>query len=864
MKKLFTLGAVISLLISFTVGQNIAFELVLPQPPQTIADFEGIAHGSVAFADIDNDNDQDVLITGENNFEQPITKLYINDGDGNFFEVLETPFEAVLGSSIAFADVENDGDKDVFITGTNNIEERIAKLYTNDGDGHFTEATGTPFDGVSWGSIAFADIDNDDDQDLLITGLNNADERITKLYSNDGEGNFIDIMASSFVGVSGGSIAFGDTDNDNDQDLLITGSDNQNQRICKLYENDGYGYFTEVINTPFIGINLSSVAFADIDNDNDLDLLITGRVSSNISISYLYENIANGIYTLVMNTPFEGVNRSSVAFADIDDDNDNDVLITGQNSTYGNIAKLYTNDSNGVYTEVIGTSFYSMASGSIAFIDIDNDNDQDVLIAGNIAASSEEFRSILYTNDGNGVFEEVTGTPFEQVYNSATAFADIDNDNDQDMIITGVSTNSGGTAKLYTNGGMGIYTEITGIPFTGVGWSSLDFADIDNDNDQDVIIMGLIEMYVFPAILYRNDGNGNFTEVPDQPFEGDAKGTVSFADIDNDNDQDVLITGGAEWASLGTVELYVNDGYGFFTVVNGTPFHAVVNGHHAFADIDNDNDQDVLITGIHSGECIAKLYTNDGNGIFSELSGTPFTGVYLGSLAFADIDNDNDQDVLITGSDYYAEYLAKLYTNDGSGNFTEVLNTPFEGVYLSSVAFADLDNDGDEDLLITGENGVEQLTILYSNDGYGNFSEVLDTPFEGISGGSISFADIDNDDDRDVLLTGHNGTLPIAKLYRNITTTTGSIDKIRSQNSIKLYPNPSSGFSNLQFVISELGIVNCELFDISWVKIKSIINEKKMPGTFEMEIDLNDLPAGIYFYTLKTNDGIQTKKIIKL
>ena len=85
-------------------AQNIQFEQVRPLPPapQNIADFDGVDRSSIAFADVDRDNDPDVLITGYSNSES-IAKLYENDGIGNYTEVTGTPFDGVRFSSIAFA-----------------------------------------------------------------------------------------------------------------------------------------------------------------------------------------------------------------------------------------------------------------------------------------------------------------------------------------------------------------------------------------------------------------------------------------------------------------------------------------------------------------------------------------------------------------------------------------------------------------------------------------------------------------------------------------------------------------------------------------------------------------------------------------
>jgi hypothetical protein len=345
------------------------------------------------------------------------------DAQISFQEIMGTPFEGVIISSITYADIDGDNDQDVLITGLNPSNERIAKLYTNDGSGSFTLVSGTPFDGVFYGSIAFADIDGDNDQDVLITGQNISNERIAKLYTNDGSGGFTLVSGTPFDGVlASSSIAFADIDSDNDQDVLITGQNISNERIAKLYTNDGSGGFTLVSGTPFEGAQRSSIAFADIDGDNDQDVLITGLNPSGQQTANLYTNDGSGSFTLVSGTPFDGVFYGSIAFADIDGDNDQDVLITGRNASSQRIAKLYTNDGSGGFTLVPGTSFDGVGDGSIAFADIDGDNDQDVLITGqNI---SNERIAKLYRN--------TTTEPGPTI----TCAADITSECGDDIIVT--------------------------------------------------------------------------------------------------------------------------------------------------------------------------------------------------------------------------------------------------------------------------------------------------------------------------------------------------------------------------------------------------------------------------------------------
>ena len=176
----------------------------------------------------------------------------------------------------------------------------------------------------------------------------------------------------------------------------------------------------------------------------------------------------------------------------------------------------------------------------------------------------------------------------------------------------------------------------------------------------------------------------------------------------------------------------------------GTPFDAVEAGSVAFSDVNNDGSNDVLITGQGIFEFISKLYINDGIGNFTEMMDTPFEGVRRSSIAFSDVNGDGNNDVLITGEGITSGRISKLYTNDGAGNFTEMMDTPFNGVWSSSIAFSDVNGDGSEDVLITGNNG-DFISKLYTNDGMGNFTEMLGTPFEGVESSSVAFSDINGD-----------------------------------------------------------------------------------------------------------------------
>lgn len=371
------------------------FTELLQSPP-----LRGARFSALAFADVNGDGHQDVLIAGQDNSIMGGSKLYINDGLGNFTELVNTPFDSLVAVALAFSDVNGDSYQDVLITGTESFSatERIAKLYTNDGLGNFTEVLDTPFEGLWFGTVTFADVNGNTYQDVLLTGQNSSDQRIAKLYINDGSGDFTEMIDAPFEGVRFSSVAFQDMNNDSYQDVLITGQNNEVERIAKLYTNDGLGNFTELTDTPFIGVWESAVAFSDVNSDGFPDVLITGQDSLSKGNTKLYINNSMGNFTEMMDPPFDDAWRSSIAFSDTNGDGHQDVLIAGENNLGQRISKLYLNDGLGNFTEVLDTPFDGTRFGELSFADVNGDAKEDVLITGeNI---SGEYISKLYINDG--------------------------------------------------------------------------------------------------------------------------------------------------------------------------------------------------------------------------------------------------------------------------------------------------------------------------------------------------------------------------------------------------------------------------------------------------------------------------------
>ena len=288
--------------------------------------------------------------------------------------------------------------------------------------------------------------------------------------------------------------------------------------------------------------------------------------------------------------------------------------------------------------------------------------------------------------------------------------------------------------------------------FDGVYFPALAFDDLDGDGDVDLVLAGADGEGVRTTILYLGDGAGGFAKAPRQPFTGMMYADVATIDVDVDGDLDVLLTGSVaqrEWRT----ELYYNDGTGDFVPV-GSAFEDVSEGAIAVADVDDDGDADVLLAGsaVAVGGVGTQLYLNDGRGAFSAVAHNEFVRPSQATAAFADLDGDGDPDLIIGGVSW--PVAAERYRNEGHGRFARVEPLPYEGTSWSAMALGDLDGDGDPDAVFSGERGTSGvITEVYRNIGRAGFTPV-DNPLPDLFLGGVALGDVDSDGDLDVALTG--------------------------------------------------------------------------------------------------------------
>lgn len=342
------------------------------------------------------------------------------------------------------------------------------------------------------------------------------------------------------------------------------------------------------------------------------------------------------------------------------------------------------------------------------------------------------------------------------LWRSSVKWGDYDNDGDLDILLCGMGP-IGIVTKIYNNN-EGIFTDIN-ADILGIANGDVDWGDFDNDGDLDILLSGYYhdEYARYTARLYRND-SGIFSDI-NAGLIGDENMSAEWGDYDNDGDLDVLITG-----HFSVAKIYCNDLGIFHEIETDTDYIGYSAG--AWGDYDNDGDLDILMVGCTlSGDAISKIYNND-SGIFTDINAN-LTGVMYGSVAWGDYDNDGDLDIILSGDEYldFDNYITKIYRND-AGVFVDI-NADLVEVSQSSVAWADYDNDGDLDVVITGRyiDFNNEITKIYNNNNGEFFDSNEELP--GISNSSVAWGDYDNDGDLDLILSGLGEYDKITKIYRS-------------------------------------------------------------------------------------------------
>ena len=367
---------------------------------------------STAFGDYDGDGYVDMFVP---NYRIDSTSfLYHNNGDGTFTKVTDAnnPIVTDLAPSTSgvWGDYDNDGDIDLFVT--NNIGYGNF-LYRNEGNGVFVSILSDPivnYIGYSHGA-AWADYDNDGYLDMFIADFFST--RFNKLYHNNGDGTFREVLSSPLVTDASFSVSavWGDYDNDRDQDLFVANTNGENNF---LYRNDGNGNFTKITSGVIVndGGKSTGASWGDYDNDLDLDLFVANAGNEN---NFLYRNNGDGTFTKITNSVISssGGHSHGSTWGDMDNNGYIDLIVGNDQGGNNN---MFLNNGDGTFTALNndvtqdgGKSF------GLALADIDNDCDLDLHVSNII-----DEANAMYLNDLAGCNKKVC---FTLVGTSANALA---------------------------------------------------------------------------------------------------------------------------------------------------------------------------------------------------------------------------------------------------------------------------------------------------------------------------------------------------------------------------------------------------------------------------------------------------------
>jgi hypothetical protein len=377
----------------------------------------------------------------------------------------------------------------------------------------------------------------------------------------------------------------------------------------------------------------------------------------------LAQTFTNGSSLLPTNTIYRSGGVTGVA--DVDHDGLDDIIVMHNSTT---LFVLYQH-ADGTYTESAYGTVSSSAQWGMAVGDLDNDNYLDVITGGS-------YDGVRFVNINSPSQYTTQNYNNAQIFMQACNFADIDNDGWVDAF----ACHDDGESFIFRNDGTGTMVDGNSLIDLNIyptsdnsGNYGTTWTDFDRDGDIDLFIAKCRQVVNDPLdprrtnVLLVNDGNNNYHD------EAHERGLVNlqqswtsdFADVDNDGDFDCFLN-----THSGTMELYENDGFGYFTSITASSGLAAVAGfllQGKLEDMDNDGFVDIVYSGGVSG-----YLHNNGNSTFgNSFNPFPNTQAVVHSFAIGDLNNDGWLDVFTTfGNNYVtpSSYADRIYLNDTNAN----------------------------------------------------------------------------------------------------------------------------------------------------------------------------------------------------
>jgi gliding motility-associated-like protein len=350
----------------------------------------------------------------------------------NFTKVNTPSIPALTHAHAHWVDFNNDNLLDLFIAGIAEGGTMQTAIYINNGNATFNTISLSALADIA---VDFGDYNNDGYIDLVLSGITSDGEKKTRVYQNN---NGISFTLKSFVitPLVKGDVLWKDLDRDGDLDILISGINDQNQKKTLVYEFSNNDY--HVRNTTLPGVSNGQLKIIDLHLDGNPEVMITGLNESGSPVTLLYLIDKDLNFTLHSDSQ-EGTAFNAVVAADLNGDKYEDLVITGlAGDGLNKKTSVLRNNTLGDFIQV-STGLMNLSSSSVVVGDLDNDGLADIILTGQDNAQPDEMKHFkYYKNNASFSFSSEAHT-MKNIYQGDAALGDYDNDGDLDIFQIGAS-----------------------------------------------------------------------------------------------------------------------------------------------------------------------------------------------------------------------------------------------------------------------------------------------------------------------------------------------------------------------------------------------------------------------------------------
>ncbi len=633
------------------------------------------------------------------------------------------------GVMFTTADFDGDGDQDILVCFN---YDKIAWYENVDGSGAFGTPKIIDITDYDCRVVKPADIDGDGDLDIFAYSDLHNDDYIYWYENLDGKGKFGE---SKFLSGSFGRDTVEGVDIDKDSDIDFISYSN-GVTILENINNEGTFERKHHSSDNQLGIGYS-IYPVDLDGDEDLDLVVR-TLRAVIWIENLDGHGTFGEENLIVSNLYVDVGQ--VCVADFDGDSDLDVAYIGDG---GYLYSFENIDGKGTFGEEIKHSYFSIHKSSTKLYptDIDSDGDVDIVICEKYNYNN---RISWFANDSNGNFNNPNVNKKIIIYDieepNSILVSDIDNDGILDLLSSGEPS----LIMWNKNDGEGNFGPNQIINKDAIGVYHISSMDIDDDNDIDLFSNHFEHLAWFENF----NGEGVMAIHQIETSEKNPK-VIKFGDVDNDGDKDIFCNFRTE---SDIIWIKNNEQISFIEekkIASSEDFDV--------GDINNDNLLDIAVFDVGRPGTVS-WYKNINNGQDFELQQS------IGSdnadwfkIVLVDIDIDGDLDILVASSDKFiygstSENRISWFENtDGQGSFGQEKLITNSLSKLRTIAYGDLDNDGDMDI-ISAADEYPKLTWYENTDSKGTFEDQKIIAYDDISISSIALNDLDDDGIMDIII----------------------------------------------------------------------------------------------------------------